>query len=195
MVRNWDSELAKIRAGLIEANLSHKLAKMAVTDAEKQLAEATQALKDRAKAVEVLQAVARTIQQKAHERIAAVVSQCLRTLFQEPYEFRIVFERKRNQTEARLVFLRNGVELDPLTAVGGGVVDVAAFALRLASIVLSRQTTCRMVVLDEPFKFVSAEYRPRLVEMLQQLAKELEVQFLIVTHLPDLEVGTVYQLD
>lgn len=146
------------------------------------------------KAQSILQEVAQTVQQSAHQHISRVVSRCLEAVFEEPYEFRILFERKRGRTEARLVFLRNGVEVDPLTAAGGGVVDVAGFALRLACLLLARPCSRRLVVMDEPYKFVSAGYREAIRIMLETLADELQVQFVMVTHISELRCGKVVSL-
>lgn len=145
-------------------------------------------------ALKVLQDVAQTVQQQAHAQVSAIVSQCLEAVFEAPYEFRLVFEQKRSKTEARLVFLRNGEELDPLTAAGGGVVDVAAFALRLACLVLTRPPLRRLLVLDEPFRFVSQGYRGRIRDLLEALSDQLQVQIIMVTHIPELQVGTVVTL-
>ena len=142
----------------------------------------------------ILQHVAQAVQQEAHDRIAGVVSKCLETVFDEPYEFKIVFDRKRGKTEAKLLFSRNGMDVDPLTASGGGVVDVAAFALRLACLVLTRPPTRRIIVADEPFRFVSAEYRGRVRRLLETLSEEMKVQFVMVTHIDALKCGKVVEL-
>lgn len=144
---------------------------------------------------DVVQAVAQAVQQSAQAQIAAVVSRCLETVFDEPYTFQIRFEQKRGRTEAVLVFLRDGAELDdPLNEVGGGVVDVAAFALRLACVLMARPAARKLLCLDEPFRFLAKCYRPRVREMLGRLATDLEMQFLVVTHLDDLRMGTVMEL-
>lgn len=140
-------------------------------------------------ATTIAQAVAEKLQSEAHKRIARIVTECL-SIFDEPYEFRIVFSRARGRTEARLVFERDGIEVDPMDGSGGGVVDVAAFALRLACLVLRRPQLRRLLVLDEPFKHVAAEYRPRVRAILDRLAKDLEVQVVMVTHDPQLRTGT-----
>lgn len=142
----------------------------------------------------VVQLVAQTVQKQAHDKIAGVVSRCLEAVFDEPYEFQIHFEQKRGRTEARLVFVRDGNEVDPMTGSGGGVVDVAAFALRVACILLSKPQVRRVLIMDEPFRFVSACYRPRLRGMLEQLAKELGMQFIQVTHIEELKTGKVIEL-
>lgn len=161
---------------------------------EKALAEA-QARRDTVlQAQEVLQKLAQAVQQEAHHRISEVVSSCLATVFDNPYQFKIEFDRKRGRTEARLRFVRDGLEVDPLTASGGGMVDVAAFALRVACLVLHRPRLNRVLVIDEGFKFVSAQYRPNVRLMLEGLAKDLNVQIVHVTHIEEFETGTVIQL-
>jgi DNA repair exonuclease SbcCD ATPase subunit len=145
-------------------------------------------------AQKVLQLVAQTVQQQAHDRIAGVVSRCLEAVFDEPYNFKILFEQKRGRTEARLVFERDGNEVDPMTASGGGVVDVAAFALRISCLMLSKPPVRRVLICDEPLKFLSAEYQERAAEMIEKLAKDLGIQVIMVTHIEAFKIGTVIQL-
>lgn len=146
-------------------------------------------------AQELVQSVAQQVQQRAHSRIADVVTRSLEAVFDEPYTFRIHFERKRGQTEARLAFERDSVEIDPMSAAGGGVVDVAAFALQLSCLVLSKPQTRQTLILDEPFKYVSEEYRSRIRSLLEMLAEEMKVQILMVTHIDALKMGKTIQLE
>lgn len=142
----------------------------------------------------ILQGIAQTVQTQAHERIARVVSRCLSAVFDEPYTLKIHFDRKRGKTEARLAFERDGKEIDPLTASGGGVVALAAFALRLACLVLSRPPLRRLLVLDEPMAQLSADHRDRVRQLLIALTTETGVQALLVTHSPELETGRVHRM-
>jgi len=146
-------------------------------------------------AQQVLQHLAQAVQQQAHERISRVVSSCLSAVFDDPYEFQIQFERKRGKTEARLRFIRDSLDVDPLTAAGGGLVDVAAFALRVACLVMRRPRVSRVVILDEPFRFVSREYQTRVRGMIQQLAKDMGIQIIMVTHNSNFVTGKVIQLE
>ena len=157
------------------------------TKAQQQLHHAQQAQ-------EIIQVLAEAVQQRVHQQISEVVSSCLNVVFDDPYEFKIVFERKRGRTEANLRFVRRNLDVDPMSASGGGAVDVAAFALRVACLILHRPRLSRIIVLDEPFKFVSAEYRPKVRAMLEQLSKKMEVQIIMVTHIEDLVIGKVIQL-
>lgn len=139
---------------------------------------------------------AKAVQENVHASISKTVSRCLEAVFDNPYEFRIVFERKRGRTEARLAFFRDGHEYDPQEDVGGGVVDVAAFALRLACLLAKRPAGRRLLVLDEPFRWLSehGQYRERVRALLETLAREMELQIVMVTHDSTLECGTVVSL-
>ena len=146
-------------------------------------------------AIVVVQQLAQTLQDKAHSQLKQIVSRCLSVVMEDDaYEFDILFEQKRNKTEARLVFYRGELEVDPMTAAGGTCVDLVSFALRLSLLVFQRPAGRRLLVLDEPFKFVSRDYLPRVRQLLEALSEELDIQFIIVTHLPELTIGKVVEL-
>jgi len=83
-----------------------------------------------------------------------------------------------------------------MTAAGGGVVDVAAFALRLSCLMLSKPPLRRILILDEPFKYVSERrgYRERVRQLLESLAEEMGIQILMVTHIEALQTGDIVEL-
>jgi ABC-type molybdenum transport system ATPase subunit/photorepair protein PhrA len=146
-------------------------------------------------AQEILQYLAQAVQQQAHQKISEVVSLCLSAVFgEDAYQFGIEFQRKRGKTEAVLKFKRGDLAADPLSATGGGVVDVAAFALRISCLMLHRPRLSRIVVLDEPFKFVSVQYREKVRTMLEELAVDLKIQIIQVTHSEELTAGKVIEL-
>lgn len=145
----------------------------------------------------IVQNIAQALQQKAHSQVASVVTKCLSAVFDDPYEFIIKFDRKRGKTEAVLSFQRNGIELDdPLNEVGGGVVDVASLACRLASILLSKPRVRRLVVLDEPFKNIRGDDNKRRARaMIIKLAEELGIQFVINTEIKEYQLGTIVEFE
>jgi len=146
-------------------------------------------------ALQILQSLSQSIQEQVHQRIVEVVSACLEAVFEEPYTFKIRFEKKRGRTEARLLFVRGDLEVDPLTASGGGVVDVAAFALRVAALSLHRPPLSRILVLDEPFRFVSEQYQPRIRAMLEEVSQKTGMQVVMVTHNPIYATGVILNLE
>lgn len=169
-------------------------AKESVREEEAELEKAELDLEHCLQAQTVLSGVAQTVQAQAHKRISSVVSSCLAAIFEDPYEFHIGFEQKRGRTEARLRFVRDGHEVAPVDASGGGAVDVAAFALRAACVVLHRPRLQKSMFLDEPFKFVSKDYRPAVRSMLEQVCRDLQMQIVMVTHDEALQTGKVIQL-
>lgn len=190
-VEEWIQAEEETVAGL-QRSIEH--AKASVREEEAELEAAGTDLEHSLAAQQVLSAVAQTVQAQAHKRISSVVSSCLAAIFDDPYEFRIAFEQKRGRTEAKLRFVRDGHEVAPVDASGGGAVDVAAFALRSACVVLHRPRLQRCLFLDEPFKFVSADYRPAVRSMLEQVCRDLGMQIILVTHDPELSTGKVIDL-
>ena len=146
------------------------------------------------KAQIIAQETAQQVQQQAHLQITGIVNRSLQTIFDEPYTFKIEFEQKRGRTEAALIFERGEMKLDPLTSSGGGVIDVAAFALRLSCLLLTRPQARKVLILDEPFKNLSANYRPRLQSLIETLSKELGIQIIMSTNIESLEMGKVVDL-
>jgi ABC-type thiamine transport system ATPase subunit len=154
---------------------------------------ATQTAVDTKEAQKHLQALAQALQQQAHKQIARIVSRCLKAVFGNEYDFRIEFEQKRGKTEADLLFLKNGRKEDPrLTS--GGQRDVAGLALRLVALTLSNPAPRRLLLLDEPFSSLDNTNRPKIAALLETLSKELNLQIIMVTHIHDLELGTVIEL-
>lgn len=171
-----------------------RVAESKVQEEEDALAKSQRDLAAAREAQNVLQEIAKTVQQEAHKRIAAVVSKCLEIVFPESYEFQIQFEKRRGKTEARIQFLRDGEEFEPMEETGGGVVDIAAFAARVACLVLHKPSLRRLLVMDEPFRFVSPDYRERVQAMLEMLSDEMQIQFIMVTHASELRCGKVIEL-
>ena len=169
--------------------------KRQVTEEKRSLAEVRQRIADTEQAQRIIQAVAESVQREAHRQIAAVVTRCLSAVFgEDAYEFAINFRQSRGKTEAEIVFLRNGKELDPLSSSGGGAVDVASFALRLACLSLSIPRKRRFLLLDEPLKHLSPDRVPAARKLLEMLASELSVQILLTTHSPGLRAGKLVEL-
>jgi DNA repair exonuclease SbcCD ATPase subunit len=155
-----------------------------------QLATTKQTLAAVTTAGEWVNSVIEGMQQATHDRLATVVSRCLKLVFgDDAYEFAIRFE---SRGKVRFEFVRGGQAFDPDDQVGGGVIDVAAFALRLAAVVCLRLP--RVLVLDEPFRFVSREYRPVVAELLEVVSTEFGVQIIQVTHARELVSGLVVKI-
>ena len=138
------------------------------------------------KAQIIIQSVAKDTQNQITEHISDLVSMALAAVFPDPYEFNIEFVEKRGKTEAEISFIRNGEKINPMQASGGGAVDIASFALRVALWSLQRPKTSNTIILDEPMKFLSKNMIDKAGEMIKLLSEKLKIQFIIVTHIVQL---------
>lgn len=153
-------------------------------------------MSDATEAQQLIQDTAQMIQKKAHNQIASVVTKGLQTVFDKPYIFKIEFEKKRGRTEAHLIFEKDGIEFDPLTECGGGLIDIAALTLRVACLMLSKPKARPVIILDEPFKNVSKEkgYLDKVPLFLNGLADDMGIQIIVVTHIDELKVGKIVEV-
>ena len=138
----------------------------------------------------IIQKVAQETQRQLEWHISEVVTLALASTFDNPYVFKAEFVQRRGKTECDLFFERDGFKVDPVAEAGGGAVDVAAFALRVAMWSLVKPRWRNILVFDEPFKNINDKTRrtqERIAEMVKVLSRKLKLQFIIVTMIPELE--------
>ena len=63
---------------------------------------------------------------------------------------------------------------------GGGLVDAISAGLRIACLCLSSRD--KVLFLDEPMKFLSADIKPIMADLLKELSHKLGIQIIMVTH-------------
>lgn len=134
-----------------------------------------------------LQKIAQDTQSQLKFQIEDIVNLALETCFPNEYVFQLQFTIARGKTDAELVFLsqKTNRPIDPMNASGGGVVDLTSFALRIASYALE-QGVDNVIILDEPFRFISRDLQVRAGEILETLSKKLGLQILMVTHIGEM---------
>lgn len=156
------------------------------------LAEEQSKLKAAREAKVIMTEVSETLHVEVQSKLTHIVNRLMSIVFDDPYKLVITFESKANRQEAYLLLERDGERIDPLTSVSGGVLDVAAFGLRLAVILMRGGS--KTLVFDEPFRFVSRDRREVLAEVLEQLSTKYGVQIIMITHHPEFELGKVIEL-
>jgi DNA repair exonuclease SbcCD ATPase subunit len=144
----------------------------------------TRSLQQHEKARELIREAGLKTQEQLQYHISDITSLALNAVFDNPYQLQAEFVQRRNKTECDLYFVRDGERVDPLSASGGGAVDVACFALRIASWSMLRPHTRNTIILDEPMKNLSAAYQEKGSAMLKEVSERLGLQFIIVTHEP-----------
>lgn len=131
---------------------------------------------------EVIREVGLKTQQQLQYHISDITSLALEAVFDDPYELVAEFVQRRNKTECDLYFQRDGSKVDPLSASGGGAVDVAAFALRVASWSMQHPRSRNVLIMDEPLRFLSTDHQEKASTMIKEISKRLGIQFIIITH-------------
>ena len=131
---------------------------------------------------EIIRAVGLKTQEQLSHHIGDITSLALESVFDDPYELIAEFVQRRNKTECDLYFERDDNRIDPLSASGVGAVDVASFALRVASWSMQRPKSRPTLILDEPFRFLSANYQEQASVMIKEISQKLGIQFIIITH-------------
>lgn len=132
------------------------------------------------------------IQEKTTKKIADIVTALYREVFQSNDEFVIQVDAKRKTPVANF-FIKtqkggHTLYLDPVESDGGGKLDVIALGLRLAALLLYRPALRKVLILDEPMRFISSDktsefpFRYRAVAFLKKIAQEYGIQVISVTH-------------
>jgi len=143
-------------------------------------------LSDYEEAREVMNIVGTVAQQKTKDVIESLVTQALQSVFGLDYSFEVESRINRNKPETFMYVVIGGKRFLLKDELGGGVVDIVSFALRVILWAMSTPQTSNTIILDEPGKFISKDKLDTFGEMLQKLSKMLSIQFIIVTHENDL---------
>ena len=139
-------------------------------------------IQDIEEAQTIIKVISQKTQQELSYRLSEIVSLAMSAIFDEPYKLQTDFIIRKNKTECKLSFERNGDLFDPLLSSGGGAIDIASTALRITLWKLMSPKTRNTLLLDEPMRFISKEYRSKATLMLQELSKKLNLQIIMVTH-------------
>ena len=137
-------------------------------------------LVDAEEALAFIQQVAKATQGQVKVHIEDIITMALDTIMDDPYKLELDFVLRRNKTECDIYFVRNGKRIKPIDESGGGAVDIASFASRIA--LWSLGSSDNVLVFDEPFKFVSKQYQSKVAELLTKLSDKLGLQIIMVSH-------------
>ena len=178
-------EIIKAQTKLSKDRATQEYLQEKLSNDEKSLIALKRSADDLLEVRALFQKAAQDTQQKLEFHISNLVSTALAAVFDDPYTFQLEFVQKRNKTEAELWFVRNDEKMKPIDASGGGAVDVASFALRIAFWSLTKKTR-PLIILDEPFKHLSSDLQNRASDMLKMLSENLGLQIILVSHIDQL---------
>lgn len=126
-------------------------------------------------------------QQEAQEQIEQLVTRGLTSIFGEDLSFHLVQTQRGKTPEVKFLVKSRGlngrvVETSVMDARGGGLAAVVGFLLRLVVLLLSKDSKEPILILDESFSHVSAEYEQPLAEFIAELVAKTRTQIVLVTH-------------
>jgi DNA repair exonuclease SbcCD ATPase subunit len=136
------------------------------------------------KSIEIFTLIQEVTQQQIKEGFEKIVTFALQYVFGEEYKFQLYFERRGNLQECNFKFIDpKGTEItDPMEALGGGVLDVASIALRIALLELHKPKNTSFLALDEPTRNVSAQFIPKCGQFFKEINRKIKRQIIVVTH-------------
>ena len=178
------SDILSLRTKYEQAVGQQNMLKKQLTDTEIRIETQEAHLINCQKARTIIQTVAETTQKKLESHVSNLVTMALAAVFPDPYTFILRFVKRREKTEADLLFVKDGNEGSPMDISGGGPLDVASFALRTATWAI--KPTRNVLILDEPGKYISRDLQSKFSEMIKHLSVKLGLQFLIVSHIPEI---------
>jgi DNA repair exonuclease SbcCD ATPase subunit len=165
---------------------ARKVLRQQLSEAAEKAAQARTLIRTMEQAQILLSSAAEYARKQLIERIEETVTAALQAVYGDDYAFKVEMGTFRDQTAAEWkVVTHHGettVTANPQDAEGGGIVDIVSMALRLSLIELSRPKVTGPIILDEPGKMVSAEYRPAMAEFLREYARRTKRQIVMVTH-------------
>jgi hypothetical protein len=136
----------------------------------------------------LIQEVAQSIQQTLESYISSIVSKALDAIpFDEKFTFGMEFVTRNNQIECDVFFInKDGERVEPMMGSGGGVKDIASFAIKIALWSLTKKTR-PLFIQDEPFKFLhSPILQDATGQMVREICKKHNIQIIMVTDQEDI---------
>lgn len=135
------------------------------------------------RALEIVKQVGLLTQKQLEYHLAEQVSLAMEAVFDNPYQLKVNFQEKRGKTEAEILFVKGGLEFPPLGNAGGGTIDVASLALRIAYWSMRRDKKIRpLLLLDEPFSQLKGEIaNRRALSIIQEISHKLGLQIIMIS--------------
>ena len=152
-----------------------------ITKLESQITRGTRELHRQEKARQIVREVGVKTQSQLSYNISEITSMAMESVIKnDPYKIVVNFVERRNKTECDILFKRDNNLIEPLSA-GGGAVDVAAFAFRVAAWAMNPSKGRNVLILDEPFKHLKGEAANiRMLEMVREVSKRMGLQIIMV---------------
>lgn len=179
-------EILQIHERLVQDKTKYDLLQSKKEKLESELTVVEERYEHLLKTRALIQEAAQQTQQKIEFHVSNLVTMALATVWEDPYEFKLEFVKRRGSTEADIWFVRNMKKAEPMESSGGGPKDIAAFALRIGYWSLKKSTRSIMII-DEPFCNLARPLQEKAADMLRMLSDRLGLQIICATHIDALK--------
>ena len=136
---------------------------------------------DYSKARWILNTIIGETQQSFKEKVESLTTTALQSVFKRKFEFKLIFEEKRNKTTIRPAIFEDGEEFTPKDEMGGSALNIVSFVLQIIFVILEQPQRRRFLILDEPFHWMG-NLKEKAGQMMKELSEKLAFQILFVTH-------------
>lgn len=177
--------IEQIKAKFIGFTAELKMTLNSLEEKEKEYISLKEYNENLQKARIIIAEVGKFTQSYLKDYIENMVTTALQAVFEEDYQFIIDFNIKRNRPEAKISLKIHGEEVDPKDSVGGGLMDIVSFVLRVVLWSIENPRSTNTIILDEPLKFLHGKIE-NAMQMIKDLSKKLNIQFIIVSQIPDM---------
>ena len=167
-----------------------------ISSTKKEITSLQSTVSDHEEAIVILQELEKTWRGSFEEALASLGGQGLSAVFDKEIEVILESSIKRGVASLDIALITEGLRTGIKGAKGGSVAQVLAVLLRILLTISSRPALRPLLILDEPFSQVSAEFRPALCEMLRNIIGRLDAQYIFTSHEDELTdaADTVYQI-
>ena len=117
----------------------------------------------------------------------SLVTEALTSIFEKDIRFNIKLYSYRNEPAIDVSVIEDNLEVDPQKSCGGGLNDIISFVIKIIFIYLKKSS--KIIILDEPLKFLSRDYIEQSSNFTQEISKRMNIQIILVSHKPDLEIS------
>ena len=190
MFKDIEKDLSShyIALGKLQGTLDTYNSQLVIIDAEMRTVRNQIELLDKVRIF--LQKLGEVAREEAKRRIEEVVTYALQYVFGPHFSFRIILRGTIVRPEADFFVVTKYGDREiinsPEGSRGGGISDIVSTALRFAMLELEEPEIEGSLLLDEPFKHVSEEYREAARNLLLYMVTASSRQVVIITHDPKL---------
>lgn len=148
------------------------------------------------KAVELLHLVQRSTRDRIKEAFEQTVTFALKSIYQQDYQFQLDFSQRGNlgELDFKLKSPQTQGFLDLKDCTAGGSFDIISLALRFVLLQVISPKIEGFVVLDEPTKMLSREFRTNEYNFYKYISEKLGRQLIIITHSQELIDSADYKI-